>query len=452
VRIVGIVAVTLAALAAGLGCTSQSAPCTPNGPPPYNIVSPTTLTAQCSPYIAQQTIEVQSTLTIAPGVSLLFEPLGRQAQIATLHVNGVAGAGIIAQGTMALPIVLGSADPAPKAGDWGGVVIEGGGNQTNTFVYVTLKHAGGPSQETPAGMWLGGAAQITNTTFQEINAVGLNVQDVASMTPPTRLVAFSNNTFAGSVTPAPLQISGRLIPEIGAKNVFGTNYILVESSSGYPSTGTWALQDAAYEAISTIVITGGTVTLPAMVTLFMRPGTGIHIQAGGQLVMQQATLTSTAQSAQAWEGINVEQGGSVNIAGSTIEYGGKTSISGGPLGQIMLAAGCTGSVTNTTFNGGCPAGTCAAPPTCTAGCTGPTDGGCSGCCIDCSSCGGQCPTSLAAIAMDCADDPAVVPPGVARSGNTYTGHTLCSGTWEYTSTVTPANCPITMMEAECYAQ
>jgi hypothetical protein len=291
------VAICAASLLA-LGCTKGTQTCSANGPVPALIDVPTQLTAACSPYLASTIIEVHSTLSIQAGTTINFEPLGRiigdaaTARQSGIHVPGISGASVVAQGSATQPIIFQSADPAPAAGDWGGIVIENGGDTTSTFDYVTIQHAGGLNPETPAGIWLGGAAQITNSTFQNMNAVGVHVQDVPGAK-PSRLVAFNNNNFAATVTPNPIQLSGRFVPDIGAKNNFGMNRILVESSSAYPSTGTWAKQDVDYEAISTIVVTG-TLTIPPMVTVYMRPNLGIQVPASANLTVQQGTLTSTA--------------------------------------------------------------------------------------------------------------------------------------------------------------
>jgi hypothetical protein len=80
------------------------------------------------------------TLTIDPGVSLLFEPTGRL----TADVNGDIGGSIMAVGTAEEPIVFDSASDAPVPGEWMGIWIEHVSAGTR-FDNVVIRNAGGPS-------------------------------------------------------------------------------------------------------------------------------------------------------------------------------------------------------------------------------------------------------------------------------------------------------------------
>lgn len=105
----------------------------PNRGVPYQIGGPKTLPELVvgpAPY----------TLTIEPGVSLLFLPAGRL----TADVDGAVGGSIMALGTAEDPIIFDSASDAPVPGEWMGIWIEHVSNGTR-FDNVVIRNAGGPS-------------------------------------------------------------------------------------------------------------------------------------------------------------------------------------------------------------------------------------------------------------------------------------------------------------------
>lgn len=81
-------------------------------------------------------------LTIEPGVTLRFDKGVRL----DLDSNGNAAIGALrAEGTAAKPIVFTSAEAAPAAGDWVGLVIEGAPDARDKIAYAKIAYAGGGS-------------------------------------------------------------------------------------------------------------------------------------------------------------------------------------------------------------------------------------------------------------------------------------------------------------------
>lgn len=426
-----------AALAQTAGCSGGGggAPCAPGGSAPLRIDEPTTLLAACSPYVAENRVEVRSELTIEAGVTLRFRPRGRppQSQDASLWVPGVRGARIVARGGIEVDkrIVFESADTAPRAGDWGGVVLDAGGDATSVFDYVTVRHAGGPNPETPAALWVGGATEVRHCTFEATSPLAVHVQD-AFGSAPTRLVDFSGNTVANSVTPASVRVPARLVPTLGANNTFGGRAILVESTADVAATGSWANRNVFYELLTPLWVHSGVLTLESGVALIVRPAQGIRVGAGGTLVATGARITGTSQSAQSWEGINVGAGGAVDLTNTEVSFGGKAGTQPGqPLANIMFYRPGPSSIKNSRFIGGCTAATC--PSSCTAGCSGAA-GACGNPTCP-AGCTGGCPSDISGMSMECGDDA-----NVLRSGNTYSGFPRCSGAWQYNCTSPISRC------------
>lgn len=82
------------------------------------------------PFVAAGDIEIQRddasfpipTLTLEAGVTLLF-PSGSSLLVGTSAGIDADGANLVLAGTPAAPVVLGSAEPTPAVGDWGGIEI-----------------------------------------------------------------------------------------------------------------------------------------------------------------------------------------------------------------------------------------------------------------------------------------------------------------------------------------
>jgi len=109
-----------------------------------------------------------ATLTIEPGVRILFPPAGSLTIDATIGNSAAQGA-LIAIGTPEQPIVLTSdRGPASAPGDWIGVVLGNAIDQQSVMRYVQVFYAGGPRT--------GGSNSCPNPTSPGNNdaAIGIN--------------------------------------------------------------------------------------------------------------------------------------------------------------------------------------------------------------------------------------------------------------------------------------
>jgi hypothetical protein len=121
-------------------------------------------------------------LTVEPGVTLRFDK-GTRLHVDAATTSGPATGALHAEGTAAKPIVFTSAEAAPAAGDWVGIVFEGTPDPRDKIAYATVSYAGAASQissydcPSPANagfanegaiLLIGGApagAFVTNTTI-----------------------------------------------------------------------------------------------------------------------------------------------------------------------------------------------------------------------------------------------------------------------------------------------
>ncbi|HQR11982.1 MAG TPA: hypothetical protein PLW68_11705 [Casimicrobiaceae bacterium] len=133
-----------------------------------------------------------STLTIEAGVTIkLLKSPGNDWKIVLGASNGDLPANIwpvklIANGTLAKPIVFTSASLTPTAGDWAGIRWSGGPATGNVVNYVRVEYAGadsgavgfgcGPSDNDSALLflnWIPGANIVQNSTFSDSAAGGI---------------------------------------------------------------------------------------------------------------------------------------------------------------------------------------------------------------------------------------------------------------------------------------
>lgn len=82
-------------------------------------------------------------LTVAAGVTLRFD---KEARLAVEGASGVAAGALRVEGTADAPVVFTSAEAAPAAGDWVGVVIQGTPDPRDAITHASISHAGGESQ------------------------------------------------------------------------------------------------------------------------------------------------------------------------------------------------------------------------------------------------------------------------------------------------------------------
>lgn len=83
------------------------------------------------------------TLTIEPGVTIAFE-VGSGSGIEVGTADARQGI-LVAEGTAEAPIRFTSAQGAPAAGDWMGIIFANVPMSGNHIAYATIEHAGGES-------------------------------------------------------------------------------------------------------------------------------------------------------------------------------------------------------------------------------------------------------------------------------------------------------------------
>ena len=115
---------------------------------PGGVVGTTIWSLADSPYLVTGDLTVSSgaSLIIEAGVEVLFlansddQSGGQRLSDAELIVKGA----LVVEGTEAAPVVLGSSEANGRAGDWGGIRVEGG---SLSLTYAHLSHSG-------YGLWL----------------------------------------------------------------------------------------------------------------------------------------------------------------------------------------------------------------------------------------------------------------------------------------------------------
>ena len=150
-----------------------------------------------------------ATLTIDPGVVLLFEAGGSLRIEPTLGTNPASGA-LIANGTAAAPIVFSSAATTPAAGDWQGIWFGQLVDPSSSIQYAHVEYAGAASVSQSGscayptgspindaairimGSALPGAAFISNTTISDSARHGIDRGWVSD----TKTDFTATNTFA----------------------------------------------------------------------------------------------------------------------------------------------------------------------------------------------------------------------------------------------------------------
>ena len=125
------------------------------------------------------------TLTIDPGVTMLFDPGAAGLVLGDSSTSG-REVRVVAEGTEEAPITLASGAPSPAPGDWAGVVWKNAPATGNVIRYATFAHAGGETQtrgygcgtlENVGGLvileWAPAEAFVTASTFRDTRGAGI---------------------------------------------------------------------------------------------------------------------------------------------------------------------------------------------------------------------------------------------------------------------------------------
>lgn len=174
------------------------------------LTDETTLGADCELYTVPENLRVEATLSIEPGVTLVF---GRDT---TLEVS--SSGSLVAVGTEDEPITF-TGEQASR-GYWKGITFDRSGDAENRLESVVVEYGGGPSQRHgPANVRLEGTGSsrsllsVSNSTLRESEGYGLFVDRWSA------LETFDGNVLTGNA--------------LGAASVASTSADDLDSSSTY---------------------------------------------------------------------------------------------------------------------------------------------------------------------------------------------------------------------------
>ena len=199
-------------------------------------------------YLVTANIPINGTrvVTVKPGVKIQFE-----GGSSGFSVNSQAALKMI--GTAAKPIIL--EGKVASAGSWQGVYMQAN-NLENQWEYVTLRHAGGTTDQR-SGLKIDGynseRISLKNCTFSDNTGYGVEVSDTYYGN--SRFVAFESNTFTNN-TKSAVRICQQQLGSLDSKSSYANNgqkYIEV-SVKGSPSTDDLVVQklDVPYRVLGLI--------------------------------------------------------------------------------------------------------------------------------------------------------------------------------------------------------
>ncbi|MGI9274682.1 MAG: right-handed parallel beta-helix repeat-containing protein, partial [Endozoicomonas sp.] len=275
------------------------------------------------------TVTLSGTVTIAKGVTLTLKPgtrvYGDSGSV--LFVDG----NLQAVGTKENPIVFTSAQPAPQAGDWGGINFDSG--STGKLEYVTVEYAGsdyyrrGTTSILNVGVYIDDSSPVLNhvrvqhiadSTDSSPEAYGIYITGSASPT--------VTNSVVSDTSDHGIYLYGSGSPVL-TNNVVGNE----GEKAGVAIRGTIA-QDLTLDGEVTLA---GSVTVVEGVTLTLLPGATVYGTGNSVLYVdgnlqavgtEENPILFTSASAEPetgdWEGIHFYPNSTGMLEYTTVEYAG----------------------------------------------------------------------------------------------------------------------------------
>lgn len=315
---------------------------------PERFDASTTLAAGCYHASSSPVLASGVTLTLAPGVTVIF------AEGTGLDVS--EDRALVAVGTAELPICL-SGDVATR-GSWDGVALgrtEGGPDQLE---YVTVEYGGSTESDAEAAALKvvsdsrEVSLAITHSTFRESGGYGIYLVGSAAPT------AFEGNTFTAN-TLGPASVDSEVAGVLDAASRYDGNdvdEVVVRSDRISKNLG-WAALDVPYHLRGNLTVDGAW-TIAAPNTLIMSEGGWISVDGDDSALSAEGSAESPIVFTGAekvrgfWDALrfNGTNNASNKLAFVTVEYGGSTASDADNAGIKATADshGVTLALTNTT--------------------------------------------------------------------------------------------------------
>ena len=305
---------------AGSGGAGGSGECTEL---PEQFDQDTTLPKGC--YLAQATPKLASgmTLTLAPGVTILF------SKNAGLSVSGDQA--LVANGTEEDPILLTGAEKT--RGFWGGVILSANQSPDTSFDHVTIEYGGSTTAANdPDAAGLKAIADssgvrfsMRHSTIRESGGWGLWLTGSAQMD------AFSGNTFTQN-TLGPASLDSETIGQIDDASTWSGNDVdrLEVRASSISKTAAWPALDVPYFIASDLEVVAEW-SLGAGATLVMAKDASIEVSGNTAAFIAQGTedkpilVTGDVKQRGSWGAVILTNAGNPKNVMSwvTVEHGGR---------------------------------------------------------------------------------------------------------------------------------
>jgi hypothetical protein len=293
---------------------------------PTDITTDTLLSEPCYNVTSDVSVTNNATLTIDPGVRLVFA--------AGTRLSTESDGLLLAVGTQAEPIIFTGAMQAP--GYWDGIYIDS--IATSMVDYSTVEYAGGTTSASTANVVLtgGGHLSMDNSTLRHSGGYGFTASNLSG----TEIGSFTANVITLNEN-APLYIPTDLIGDLDANNSFTGNitanggdndYIqvvgLISGSVDITRDQTWHNYSIDYHMPSGHTEIGAALTLSPGITLVFPADAMLEIETAGTLnavgtSSEPITFTGQQQSPGYWNGIQFTFNHTDNtIEHAVVEYGG----------------------------------------------------------------------------------------------------------------------------------
>lgn len=284
---------------------------------PTTITTNTTLSQPCYNVNSSVTVSNAATLTINPGVKLVFA----QGRSLDVDSDGV----LKAIGTEQHPITFTGELPSP--GYWDGIRIDS--VVTSELDYVTVEYGGADGfTEASVGVAFDGRLSVAHALIRHGSGYGVTVSASSA-----RLTRFENNTVTLNEQP-PIYLPANNIGVIAGNNVLSGNvtdvggdrdYIFLFEDSDVTSDQTWSVTDVPYRVTHTDILAQLTVVPGA--NLEFTDGGRFDVRDGGTLIADGSEekpilFTGVQKSSGYWTGLQIYNNTANLLNHVVIEYGG----------------------------------------------------------------------------------------------------------------------------------